>query len=61
MVAVQGAQLHHATQVARECGVPLVNLPEADLEQLPDGGLVEIDGLNGTVTLSELLENHEKA
>lgn len=53
MVAVQGAQLHHATQISRECGVPLINLPKDELDQLPEDVIIEIDGQAGTVTVLE--------
>lgn len=49
LITVQGAQLHHATQIARECGVPFINLPGEALESLPDGLLIEIDGQVGTL------------
>lgn len=49
LVTVQGAQLHYATQIARECGVPFINLPGENLENLPDGVLIEIDGQVGTL------------
>ncbi|MHB0874630.1 MAG: PEP/pyruvate-binding domain-containing protein [Anaerolineae bacterium] len=51
LVTVQGAQLHHATQIARECGVPYVNLPDDDFDLLPDGVEVELDGSAGTLTV----------
>lgn len=53
LVTVQGAQLHHATQIARECGVPFVNLPEGDLDSIPDHAQIAIDGAAGTVTFLE--------
>ena len=51
LITIQGAQLHHATQIARECGVPFINLPGEDLENLPDGVVIEIDGQAGTLIL----------
>jgi phosphohistidine swiveling domain-containing protein len=51
LVTVQGTQLHHATQIARECGVPFINLPEDALESLPDNQLIEIDGQAGTLSI----------
>ena len=51
LVTVQGAQLHHATQIARECGVPFINLPEETFENVPDGQWIEIDGQAGTLKL----------
>jgi phosphohistidine swiveling domain-containing protein len=53
LVTVQGAQLHHATQIAHECGVPFVNLPEDNLGSIPDHAQIAIDGVAGTVTLLE--------
>jgi phosphoenolpyruvate-protein kinase (PTS system EI component) len=51
LITVQGAQLHHATQIARECGVPFVNLPADDYDSLPDKAHAELDGSAGTVTI----------
>jgi phosphohistidine swiveling domain-containing protein len=51
MVSVRGAQLHHATQIARECGVPLINLPDENLSAIEDGREVEIDGSAGKLSL----------
>ena len=51
LVTVQGSQLHHAAQIARECGVPFINLPVDELESLPDDLLIEIDGQAGTLTV----------
>lgn len=51
LVTVQGSQLHHATQIARECGVPFINLPKDAFESLPNDQLIEIDGLAGTLTV----------
>jgi pyruvate,water dikinase len=51
LVMVQGNQLHHATQIARECGVPFINLPVDVLASLPDDQLIEIDGQVGTLTI----------
>lgn len=49
LVTVQGAQLHHATQIARECGIPFLNLPDEELGNLPNGVPIEIDGQAGTL------------
>jgi pyruvate,water dikinase len=51
LVTVQGAQLHHAVQIARECGVPYVNLPEVEWDSIPDGARIALDGNAGTVTI----------
>ncbi|MFA6109993.1 MAG: PEP/pyruvate-binding domain-containing protein [Candidatus Latescibacterota bacterium] len=45
--------MHHAIQVARECGVAFVHLPETELSTLQDGARIAIDGAAGTVTLLE--------
>jgi pyruvate,water dikinase len=49
VVTVQGVQLHHAAQIARECGVPYVNLPQDGWESIADGVTITIDGVQGTV------------
>jgi phosphohistidine swiveling domain-containing protein len=54
LVTVQGAQLHHAVQIARECGVPYVNLSEVEWDSIPDGAKIAIDGSVGTVTVLEV-------
>jgi phosphohistidine swiveling domain-containing protein len=51
LVTVGEAGLHHATQIARECGTPFVNLTEDDLDAIPDGVPIEVDGRKGTVTI----------
>lgn len=51
VVTVQGVQLHHAAQIARECGVPYVNLPEDGWESIPDGVPIILDGVQGTVEI----------
>jgi phosphohistidine swiveling domain-containing protein len=51
LVTTQGTGLHHAVQIARECGVPFVNLPDSDLQSIPDGARLALDGAAGTVTL----------
>jgi phosphohistidine swiveling domain-containing protein len=53
LVTVRGSALHHAAQIARECGVPFVDLPEGDLGSIPDSALVILDGEAGTLTLLE--------
>lgn len=42
--------LRHALQIAREIGVPLVNLPDTDPSAIPDGVQVSLDGAEGTVS-----------
>jgi phosphohistidine swiveling domain-containing protein len=51
LITVQGSQLGHAIQIARECGVPYVHLATDDWEIIPDGANVALDGLEGTVTV----------
>jgi phosphoenolpyruvate-protein kinase (PTS system EI component) len=58
LVTVQGTQLHHVTQIARECGVPFINLPEERLENLPDGVFIEIDGQVGKLTILPLSDRN---
>ena len=45
--------MHHAIQIARECGVAFIHLPAAELTALEDGKRVAIDGTAGMVTLLE--------
>jgi pyruvate,water dikinase len=49
LVTVRGSQLHHATQIARECGLPFINLPDANFSDLPDRVEVELDGKKGVL------------
>jgi|WetSurMetagenome_2_1015567.scaffolds.fasta_scaffold12584_2 hypothetical protein len=51
LVMVQGPDLHHAGQIARECGIPFINLPDTRFEDLPDRVEIEIDGRTGTMTI----------
>jgi phosphohistidine swiveling domain-containing protein len=51
LITVQGSQLGHTIQIARECGVPYVHLATDDWENIPDGANVALDGLEGTVTI----------
>jgi len=43
--------MHHAIQIARECGIAFVHLPKAELSTLQDGVRIAIDGAAGAVTL----------
>jgi len=45
--------LHHAAQVARECGIVYVSLEGEDPGGIPDGAMIELDGDKGTVTVVE--------
>ena len=53
LVTIQGGQLGHPTQIARECGVPYVHLPGDDWENVPDNKKIALDGVGGTVTVLE--------
>ncbi len=53
LITVGGVQLQHATQIARECGIPFVNLSEEDWNDIPDNTRVSIDGESGFVTILE--------
>jgi phosphoenolpyruvate-protein kinase (PTS system EI component) len=43
--------MHHISQIARECGVPVVDIPSADMERIADGTHVSLNGSKGTVTI----------
>ncbi len=51
LVTVHGAGLHHAAQIARECALPFVDLPQGDATSIPDGARIMLDGEHGTVTI----------
>jgi len=54
LVSINGPnRLHHAIQLARECGVVMVNLKGLDPEHIPDGVPLQVDGNAGTATLLE--------
>ncbi len=46
-----GAGLHHAVQIARECGVVYIELSKELTEQIADNALIELDGGKGLVTI----------
>ena len=46
-----GAGLHHAIQIARECGVVYVELSKESVRQIADNALIELDGRAGLVTI----------
>jgi hypothetical protein len=46
-----GAGLHHAAQIARECGVVYVELPGELANRIPDGSTIELDGDLGEVRI----------
>jgi pyruvate,water dikinase len=54
VVADGGGPLSHATVVARELGVPCVIGTGDATEHIPDGALVEVDGLAGVVSVIEV-------
>jgi len=43
--------LHHIGQIARECGVPIVQIPPEDMARIPEGAQLVLDGTKGTVTI----------
>lgn len=52
LVSLDGpSRLHHAVQLARECGVPMINLKGVAAESLPDGSGLALDGAAGTVSV----------
>lgn len=53
LITVRGVQLQHATQIARECGIPFVNLPEEAWDSIPDNVRLALDGEAGLVTVLE--------
>jgi len=53
VITVRGVQLQHATQIARECGIPFVNLPEEAWDNIPDNVRLAMDGEAGLVTILE--------
>lgn len=46
-----GTYTHHIAQIARECGVPVLEIAPSDLDQIPDSAELTVDGSAGTVTL----------
>lgn len=53
LITVRGVQLQHATQIARECGIPFVNLPAEAWDTIPDNVRIALDGEAGLVTILE--------
>ena len=43
--------MYHLAQIARECGVPIVLISPEDMARIPEGAELELDGLQGTVTI----------
>ena len=48
-VVSPGRPSHHLAQVARECGVPLIGHVIGDLNAIPEGAMIRIDGASGMV------------
>ena len=46
-----GAGLHHAMQIARECGIVYVELSKELVREIPDNALIELDGRKGLVSI----------
>lgn len=42
---------HHIAQIARECGVPVLEIAPSDLDHIPDSAELMVNGSAGTVTL----------
>ena len=52
MITLYGfTNTNHIAQIARECGVPIVQLSQEDMARTPDGSRLSLDGSRGTVTL----------
>ncbi|NKB72262.1 MAG: hypothetical protein GKR89_34725 [Candidatus Latescibacteria bacterium] len=53
LVSPQGPMMwmHHIGQIARECGVPVVQVAPEDIERLEAGCRLAVDGGKGTVTI----------
>ena len=52
LVVTRGMWLgSHIGQIARECGLPIVQIDSTDLERLVEGHRIEVDGTRGVVTL----------
>jgi pyruvate,water dikinase len=51
-----GAQVSHAVIVSRELGIPCVVSVHDATRTIPDGAIVTVDGVAGTVTVNELPE-----
>jgi pyruvate,water dikinase len=50
-VVSPGRPSHHLTQVARECGVALVGFIPGDLQTIPEGATLHVDGTTGVVEI----------
>lgn len=51
VVTADGGPMSHAAVIARELGIPAVIGARAALVDIPDGALVELDPVAGTVTV----------
>jgi phosphohistidine swiveling domain-containing protein len=50
-VVSPGRPSHHLTQVARECGVALVGFIPEELQTIPEGATLHVDGKTGVVEI----------
>ncbi|MBV7334548.1 hypothetical protein KFU94_41185 [Chloroflexi bacterium TSY] len=53
IIVVQAGQTytHHIAQIARECGVPVLEISPSDIGYIPDNIELVVDGSEGTVTI----------
>lgn len=51
MVQAGQTYTHHIAQIARECGVPVLEISPSDLDHIPDSARVTVDGAAGTVAM----------
>ncbi|MCB0125989.1 MAG: hypothetical protein KDE58_27220, partial [Caldilineaceae bacterium] len=53
IIVVQAGQTytHHIAQIARECGVPVLEIAPDDLDHIPEHAELLVDGSAGTVTI----------
>ena len=53
IIVVQSGQTytHHIAQIARECGVPVLEISPSDIDHIPDNIELVVDGSEGTVTI----------
>ena len=42
---------NHIAQIARECGVPIVQISPEEMDRLDEGARLALDGSEGTVTI----------
>ena len=51
VVMVENSADSHISQIARECGIPVINLPKSGPASIPDNTQIILDGKAGTVTI----------